>query len=490
MINQKTTEEILKELDTHVKYAGRAEKDFDETMTDFVFDEPFYSAISRQIHKSKTEEIPTAAVFVDESLRYHLKWNEKFWYKLKWYMRQELLKHEYLHLIFNHCTTRVPDIKKGWKNFAWGWATDFAINSLLDHIRLPPGGLMPGEWPELSEEEKKKFSPEEINMLESLGDLIRSFEKKKSADWYYDQLISDPEVRKAMEMLSKKRGTACINIGTLDSHDGWEELDDDQRDIMKAITKQMVQRAIDHCDSTSKWGSVPFEMQQQLRKLVSRQVNWRALLRNFIGMVRSLNHTRSMKRIDRRYPYIHPGQKRGRSSRIAVAIDESGSVSNHEIELFFAELDQLAGLTEFVVVPFDSEVREDKIFTWRRGRKIKPERVTCGGTDFSVPTRWVNKHSKEFDGFIIMTDGACSKPIACKKRRAYIISPRNKLYFETNELVINMEELGATGYLLSNEELGNNTTQAGSFASAAFGAEESSEAYRRGTPPTQQHQVQ
>lgn len=435
-------EELLKKLDNPEKDA----KDFADTLVDFCFDEPFYSALSRQIHKSRTMKIPTAGVMVDERLRMLLLWNPDFFHKLKWYSRQELLKHEWLHLIFNHCTSRIPKRDENGKrvsDFAWGWATDFAINSLLDELRLPEGGLIPGKWPELSDDEKKKFKPDQITALESLGDLIRSFPKKESAEWYYDKLTNDPNVRKAMEMYDKKKGGIVVDIkgpGTLDDHDGWRELDSEEAEMAKAVVKNMVQKAIDECDRKSKWGSVPHEMQAMLKRLVSKTVNWRALLRNFVGMARSLNHTRSMKRIDKRYPYIHPGVKRGRSSRIAVAIDESGSVSDHELELFFAELDQLAHMTEFVVIPFDTHVRDDKVFTWKRGQKLRAERVMCGGTDFSVPTAWVNQRSKNFDGFLIMTDGGCGEPIHSKVKRGYILSPGNKLYFETNELVIHMEE--------------------------------------------------
>lgn len=446
----KTDDEKRQELHKKLHDQKQDDKDFDDTLVEFCFSEPFYSALSRQVHKRPSEQVPTAGVTVDNATRMHMLWNRKFFEKLHWYERQELLKHEFLHLILNHCTSRIP--KRNQKNdFAWGWATDFAINSLLDEFRLPKGGLIPGKWPQLSEDEKKKFKPDQIQALEALGNLIRSFPKKESAEWYYDKLTNDPDVRKAMEMYQDK--TVVVGPGLLDDHDGWRELDSEEAEVVKQVVKNMVQKAIDECDRKRKWGSVPMEMQNMLRRLTSKQVNWKALLRNFVGMARSLNHTRTMKRIDRRYPYVHPGVKRGRSSRIAIAIDESGSVTDHELELFFAELDQLAHMTEFVVIPFDSAVREDKIFIWKRGQKVKPERVTCGGTNFSVPTAWVNKHSKRFDGMIIMTDGGCGKPIPCKLKRAYIISPGNKLYFDTNELVIQMEEPGTSDYVSSRMRL-------------------------------------
>ena len=158
----------------------------------------------------------------------------------------------------------------------------------------------------------------------------------------------------------------------------------------------------------------------------------------FCGRCRSNKKATSFRRVNKKYPHIHPGIIRNRTARIAIALDESGSMSNESIELFCAELSSLSKNTEFTFIPFDAKVITDKIFVWRKGQKVINERVAGGGTNFSVPTLWVNEHSSKFDGFIILTDGYCEQPIASKVRRSYIICPGGELQFKTNEVVIQM----------------------------------------------------
>ena len=106
------------------------------------------------------------------------------------------------------------------------------------------------------------------------------------------------------------------------------------------------------------------------------------------------------------------------------------------LENFFAELNKLAKLAEVTVVPFDTEVPEDKVYVWKKGQSKKTERVSCGGTCFDAPTDYVNNHS--FDGVIILTDMEAPKPKRCKAQRMWMTDERGAKnpYFKTNERVI------------------------------------------------------
>ena len=103
---------------------------------------------------------------------------------------------------------------------------------------------------------------------------------------------------------------------------------------------------------------------------------------------------------------------------------------------FFAELEGLAKLAEFTVVPFDTEVGEDKVFVWKKGERRNRERVMCGGTCFNAPTKWVN--TREFDGHIVLTDMCATKPVASKCQRMWMTDAANARnpYFQTTERVI------------------------------------------------------
>ena len=103
---------------------------------------------------------------------------------------------------------------------------------------------------------------------------------------------------------------------------------------------------------------------------------------------------------------------------------------------FFSELNSLSMFASFTVIPFDCGIDESKIYLWQKGIKKKAERVLSGGTDFNVPTRYVN--DKGFDGHIILTDMCAPAPINSKCSRMWITTPEHAAnpYFSTREKVI------------------------------------------------------
>ena len=106
------------------------------------------------------------------------------------------------------------------------------------------------------------------------------------------------------------------------------------------------------------------------------------------------------------------------------------------LQSFFGELNKLAKLAEFTVVPFDTQVDESKVYVWKKGENKKAERVLCGGTCFEAPTDWANKNG--VDGVIILTDMEAPKPKACKAQRMWMTDERGARnpYFQTNARVV------------------------------------------------------
>jgi predicted metal-dependent peptidase len=107
--------------------------------------------------------------------------------------------------------------------------------------------------------------------------------------------------------------------------------------------------------------------------------------------------------------------------------------------MFFAELAKLSAVAEFVVIPFDTQVDENLVYTWKKGQRKEAERVLSGGTCFNAPTDYVN--SKGFDGHIILTDLCAPKPKASKCQRMWMTTPEyiGSTYFSTNEKIVAIE---------------------------------------------------
>jgi predicted metal-dependent peptidase len=107
---------------------------------------------------------------------------------------------------------------------------------------------------------------------------------------------------------------------------------------------------------------------------------------------------------------------------------------------FYGELNKLASLATFTVIPFDTKVAEDKVYVWKKGESRKRERVMYGGTDFNPPTEYVN--ARNFDGHIVLTDLCAPKPKASKCQRMWMTTKAyaERPYFKTNERIIAIDD--------------------------------------------------
>ena len=177
-------------------------------------------------------------------------------------------------------------------------------------------------------------------------------------------------------------------------------------------------------------------MRQDIMDRVATKVDWRKVLRYFVKTSQRADKRSTPRRLNKRFPKIHPGKRVRRQAKIAISIDQSGSVDDGMLAAFFSELNKLAEIAEFTVVPFDTEVATDKVYTWKKGQTKKTERVLTGGTCFNAPTKFVN--DGDFDGHIVLTDLCAPKPIASKCQRMWMTTKQYaaRPYFQTNERVI------------------------------------------------------
>lgn len=448
---------------------------------DLLTDEPFYGSISRRVNKVRTLRIPTAAVTVMNDM-FVMLWNASFFTRIspdahksgkKRKKAKGVLMHEFLHLILEHVMTRSEGMKYP---MLANWAFDLAINCMIPRDMLPDGLLIPGEPLTLPEDSENVYRPEDMEQFKKMSDFIEGMPKHKASEWYYDALLTwiennspdmlkDPDWGKPCDQRGGQQGQGqgppqpgqgqpgsgqgnipdsvkkgFGRLGNFDSHEGWDDVSDEEREFIRQRVKNMLRDAVNEADNHQQsqgWGSVPSELQQLIRKLISSQIDWRALLRQFIGFSQHLNKSSTIKRLNRRYPYIHAGTRRARGASLWIYIDQSGSVGDEDIALLFGELDNLAKKVNFRVYFFDTQVDEEFI-DWKRGQKHPAQRRRHGGTDFDAPTAHANKHKGEMDGVLILTDGECCKPKPCLTKRAWVITPERTLNFECDELIIQM----------------------------------------------------
>jgi len=387
--------------------------------------EPFFASLSRRIHKAPSKHIPTAGVRINpQSAQFEMLYNPEFMASLTDKQKLGVLMHEFYHIIFEHVTTRLPAEGMSMK---WNVATDLAINSHIMDM-LPEGGCIPSKVGTPFENYPVGLSAEAYLKIIEEDEQFKKDDGQGQGDGQGGQGDGDP---------SQGQGQgSSLGDHVLDDHSGWGDVDEETKAMAKERLKDAMEKAAKDASSGQGWGSVSADVRKQIMDAITPKIDWRKVLRYFIKTSQRSNKRSTVRRLNRRFPYIHAGRKVTRQAKIAISIDQSGSVSDTMLASFFAELNSLSSLAEFTVVPFDTEVDESLVYTWKKGERKTWERVKCGGTCFDAPTRYVNENG--FDGHIILTDMEAPKPIASKCQRMWMTDQRGKEnpYFTTNERVI------------------------------------------------------
>jgi predicted metal-dependent peptidase len=475
------------------------ERTIREVETDYVLDEVlipwlqqsmFFGEMSRHVKKFATDSFPTAAVMYDSrSDDIAMGYNPIFMKRQTRWQSEGLLSHEFYHLIFGHlfdersAAMPLPKLKNV--------ATDLANNSIIKHNAqehrprvterndspLPHGGLIPGEWPTMDDGREPTDEEKEGRRL---GAIIARLPPMLSSEQYYNLI---KEEAKKERKAGKKKGKGkkpCDQPGmggkgkgdpgegegepgeegeggggggislddlldeegqTLDDHDFWDTVPEDKRQYVEGKIRSMVQKAVNAADNVSNgWGNMPAEIRDAIRRSVSNIVDWKAVLKQFIGSINPGGRSTSIRRMNRKYPKIHPGLKRGRVAKLLIAIDQSGSVYDAMLLLFFAELVTLTRRVEVDIVHFDTVCGE--VYTWRKGSVPVLQRTKQGGTDFNAPTRLANHPSNRgrWDALLIMSDGSCAKPVSSRVKRGWVLGKGCKLNFPSTDLQVSLDD--------------------------------------------------
>jgi predicted metal-dependent peptidase len=302
-------------------------------------------------------------------------------------------------------------------------AMDLAINGNLPN--LPEGACFPGQGPfeHLKPHQTAEHYLRELRKMQKDGDNEGEGQGGEGGEGQPGEGQGQGQ--------GNGNGNPLDGMDSFDDHSGWDDVDEQTKQIAEERIKEFVKDAVEEANSSNRgWGSVPADCRKEIIASISTKVDWRKVLRYFVKQSQKANKRSTVRKINKRYPYQHPGKKATRTAKIAIAIDQSGSVSEAMLTAFFAELNTLAKIAEFTVIPFDTRVDPEKNWVWKKGQSRKTERTMYGGTCFDAPTKFVNE-TGGFDGLIICTDMEAPKPVRCSVQRMWITDERhgNRPYF-------------------------------------------------------------
>ena len=194
-----------------------------------------------------------------------------------------------------------------------------------------------------------------------------------------------------------------------DEHD-WEGANELSADEIKQLERE-VDEAIRQGSTIA--GKLGNNGNRNLAELMQPQVDWREVLREFIQTTCTGNDYSTWKRPNRRYIGADVYLPSGISEKIdelVIAVDTSGSISDHAVALFLSEVQSICTTVKPDKVRLlywgHRVVGDESYDTHELGTLAQSTKVMGGGgTDVNCVTDHMQEHNIKAQAAVVLTDG-------------------------------------------------------------------------------------
>jgi len=189
---------------------------------------------------------------------------------------------------------------------------------------------------------------------------------------------------------------------------GKDPQDHSQWGSVSQSTQQLAQQAMINALNRNR-GELPGELKRLLDSLEKdMQPKWYQKLRNLVGTkIASDKFRRTMKKPSRRMGIPYPGRVRMKRGSIIIAIDTSGSISDHELAVFLHDVKEICDVHQapFEVIACDAAVHQvARIASKAKIEDFVKELKGGGGTSHVPVFKYIEKERKRPDLLIAFTD--------------------------------------------------------------------------------------
>ena len=373
--------------------------------------EPFYAHFLSGIVRNVTNEIPTAAVGLNNT-KVTLYINENFFLNelTTFSSRVAVIKHETLHLLLKHLFRL--DLKK-YDPKVFNIAADLVVNQLIGKWKLPKNAVTLSSFPDL-----KLAKDESVEWYyKKIHDLKIKLEKSKDNN-------SSNSKKNTFPHKSAKKLEKILRKGTHSDHSKWGVSKDNiKSENAETELDRLIVQTKDRI-SKEQFDLLPQEIKSLINLYIEKRnpkINWKRALKIFSSSSRRTKIKFTNKRISKRYG-TRPGIRVQRNQKIAVGLDTSGSISNDELILFFNEIHAMwRNGAEIEVIECDDEVQNVYNYNGKFPKFVTGQ----GGTDFTPVFQHINKKRNTiYDGCIYLTDGYAGEPkIKPRCKVFWVITP-------------------------------------------------------------------
>ena len=311
-------------------------------------------------------------------------YNSRFIMMLKPKEVEFLVGHEVLHVVYDHMGrrgTRDPQI--------WNIADDYAVNADLKRHKV---GQFITTVPCLYEQKYDGKAAEEI-----YDDLMKNVQKI-DINSLVDQMIDDH-----MDGDGEGEGDG---EGDQEGKGKRPKMSPEERERVR----QEVKQAIINAAQSAEAGTLPLGVERLIKQHTNPVMPWRELIQtNLTSAIRTDFSWMRPSRRSWHMDAIMPGMTPGEEIDVVVAIDMSGSISNHQAQAFLGEIggmmDAFDGYKVHVFC-FDTDIYNPQDFNSESMDTIDEyEPAGGGGTDFDAIFDYLKKVGNVPKRLICFTDG-------------------------------------------------------------------------------------
>jgi len=275
-----------------------------------------------------------------------------------------MLRHTVLHLLWQHPTRYAQAVQTSAQAGLVRWATDAAVNDYLTD--LPARAVTSRR---LAAVMGQPVAPQQDSAV-----YLRQLRT-----WQANQRATD-------QQLAAGGPGHLPELPVQDGHTGWSAAADQDaatREQWRSDLFQSVNTAL----SAKQRGTLPGSIRAALTLIVATQpLDWQSLLKRGLGQVPA-GRQPAYGRFNRRQPMRMelPGEIVQTWRKVAVFVDESGSMGNREVSYLLGQLTSLLAVypAQVTVYPFDTVVDLTHSFTLER-RPQRLIRTGGGGTRFQA----------------------------------------------------------------------------------------------------------
>lgn len=369
------------------------------TSKELMFDEPFYGLFLISLNKVWTKHLPTAGVS-KKGINAQLAINPDFWDNLSLDHRKGLLKHELLHIAFDHLVDR-----QSYSNHKlFNIAADLEINQYIAPHCLPDGAITMACFPDMT-------LPKRAGTHYYYDALLKKYNEGRVPSSDGDESDNEPNDPNNGGQDTRNSIQKMMDDMNGDIHASWKEFEELSETEKKLIQKQIQHQLKEISQQTKGKGSIPGELQEIINLLFEEQeppkFDWRSYLRRFASNSQKVYTRKSRRKENKRYS-PNPGLKIKKKNNVLVAIDTSGSVSNEELVEFFKELNHIHKTgTEMTIVECDTKINNIEEYKPSKEYSVHGR----GGTEFQPVIDYFNENRNKFNSIIYFTDGEAIPPV-------------------------------------------------------------------------------